>query len=302
MGRRTNPHIQRIKGQSLRAVLRVLSLLPFAANRVLASALGWLAATLPNDAKRISAINLELCYPQLSPTARKQLIRRSLIESTKNTLEVALFWHKPNEGLRRIAHVDGEALLRKAIDAGQPVMILAPHLGNWEVLNFWLARQFDFHAMFAPSGLPQLDQLMLKGREHFGSTLHPATARGVVGLVRAMKKGAVTAILPDQVPDRRSGQHAPFYGRMAYTGTLACKLIQQTQAKTFMAYAMRLPGQEGFEIRFREAPAELHHADLQASLSALNRATEALINECPEQYLWSYKRFRRPPQGEAAPY
>lgn len=56
-------------------------------------------------------------------------------------------------------------------------MILAPHLGCWEVLNFWLATEFGLHAMFAPSGLPEVDDLIRSGREHFGSTMYPTTAR-----------------------------------------------------------------------------------------------------------------------------
>src|SRR5690606_8134852 len=124
--------------------------------------------------------------------------------------------------------------LREAVDAGQPVLILAPHIGCWEVLNFWLARDFPLHVMFAPSGMAEVDDLIKRGREHFGSTMYPASARGVAGLVRAMRKGAMTAILPDQVADRRSGRFAPFFGQPAYTGTLSCKLVQQTGARVFM--------------------------------------------------------------------
>ncbi len=148
--------------------------------------------------------------------------------------------------------------------------------------------------MFAPSGLPEVDDLVRSGREHFGSTMYPTTARGVAGLVRAMKKGALTAILPDQVPDRRSGRHVPFYGQSAYTGTLACKLIRQTQAVTFMAWARRLPGTQGYEIRVRPAD--------DSVAAAMNHSIENLIDESPSQYLWSYKRFRRPPPGVGAPY
>lgn len=283
-------------------MLRLIGCLPFVVNRWLATFIGHLVAAFPSEARRVSEINLALCYPELSPAERRRLARQSLVESIKNTFEIALFWSRPNSGMQRIQSVDGGEALQAAVDAGQPVMILAPHLGCWEVLNFWLADHYDLHVMFAPSGLPEVDNLVREGREHFGSTMYPTTARGVAGLVRAMRKGAMTAILPDQVPDRRSGRHADFYGHSAYTGTLACKLIQQTGARPFMAWAHRLPGTQGFELRFRPAEESIADADLDTSLSALNRSIEALINEGPEQYLWSYKRFRRPPEGKRAPY
>ena len=300
MGRRTNPYIQTLKGRAAVGALRLLGLLPFRLNRALATALGGLLARLSTEAREVTRINLSLCLPDHPD--REALVRESLVESVKNTFEIARFWSKPEDGLRRVVSEQGDGPLREAVANKEPILILAPHLGCWEVLNFWLAREFGLHAMFAPSGLPELDALVKQGREHFGTTMYPATARGVAGLVRAMRKGALTAILPDQVADRRSGRFAPFFGQPAYTGTLSCKLVKQTNARVFMAWARRLPGDEGFEIRVRPADPDIHDEDLDHALRAMNRSIEALILEQPGQYLWSYKRFRRQPPGGTLPY
>ena len=300
MGRRTNPYIQTLKGRAAVGALRLLGLLPFRLNRALATALGGLLARLSTEAREVTRINLSLCLPDHPD--REALVRESLVESVKNTFEIARFWSKPEDGLQRVVSEQGDGPLREAVANKEPILILAPHLGCWEVLNFWLAREFGLHAMFAPSGLPELDALVKRGRGHFGTTMYPATARGVAGLVRAMRKGALTAILPDQVADRRSGRFAPFFGQPAYTGTLSCKLVKQTNARVFMAWARRLPGDEGFEIRVRPADPDIHDEDLDHALKAMNRSIEALILEDPSQYLWSYKRFRRQPPGGTLPY
>ena len=300
MGRRTNPYIQTLKGRAAVGALRLLGLLPFRLNRALATALGGLLARLSTEAREVTRINLSLCLPDHPD--REALVRESLVESVKNTFEIARFWSKPEDGLQRVVSEQGDGPLREAVANKEPILILAPHLGCWEVLNFWLAREFGLHAMFAPSGLPELDALVKQGREHFGTTMYPATARGVAGLVRAMRKGALTAILPDQVADRRSGRFAPFFGQPAYTGTLSCKLVKQTNARVFMAWARRLPGDEGFEIRVRPTDPDIHDEDLDHALRAMNRSIEALILEDPSQYLWSYKRFRRQPPGGTLPY
>ncbi|MED5602547.1 MAG: lysophospholipid acyltransferase family protein [Pseudomonadota bacterium] len=300
MGRRTNPYIQTLKGRAAVGALRLLGLLPFRLNRALATALGGLLARLSTEAREVTRINLSLCLPDHPD--REALVRESLVESVKNTFEIARFWSKPEDGLQRVVSEQGDGPLREAVANKEPILILAPHLGCWEVLNFWLAREFGLHAMFAPSGLPELDALVKQGREHFGTTMYPATARGVAGLVRAMRKGALTAILPDQVADRRSGRFAPFFGQPAYTGTLSCKLVKQTNARVFMAWARRLPGDQGFEIRVRPADPDIHDEDLDHALRAMNRSIEALILEDPSQYLWSYKRFRRQPPGGTLPY
>ncbi len=301
MGRKRSPTYQRIQGRVLVGLLRLLGRLPHALNRGLGTAAGWLLARVPNPARRVTRVNLELCLPELDADERRGLTRRSLVETGRNLAELPWLWRHPAEGLARVRAVHGDSPLRAALDLGEPVIVLVPHLGCWEVLNFWLSRHFDFHALFNPSGQPEADALIQSGREHFGSTMYPATARGVAGLVRALRRGALTAILPDQVPARRGGRFAPFFGRPAFTGTLAPRLIQQSGARVFMARARRLPDR-GFELSFSEPDASVYSDDLDTALAGLNRSVESLIRELPEQYLWSYKRFRRVAEGETKPY
>jgi KDO2-lipid IV(A) lauroyltransferase len=69
-----------------------------------------------------------------------------------------------------------------------------------------------------------------------------------------------------------------------------------------MAWARRLPEGQGFEIRVRQADPQIADDDLDTALQAMNRSIAGRIDEEPAQYLWSYKRFRRPPAGHKAPY
>ncbi|MGB2337896.1 MAG: lipid A biosynthesis acyltransferase, partial [Alcanivorax sp.] len=105
--------------------MRLLGALPFAINRALATAVGTLLAWLPIQALKVSKTNLALCYPTLTEKERNRLARQSLIESIKNTFEIALFWRHPDQGLKRVVAVDGDAPLRQAVVDGKPIMILA---------------------------------------------------------------------------------------------------------------------------------------------------------------------------------
>lgn len=303
MGRKSTPRSQAIKGHIATLILRAMSCLPLPLNRALGSVIGALLWWLPSQARAISRANIAYCFPELPAADQQQLVRRSLRETGKGSTELGLIWHRPALALELIQGVEGEAALRQTLADGRPVLLLAPHLGCWEALNFWLSANYPLHAMYNPSGLPAVDQLVRASREHFGTVMYPATPRGVGSLVRALKKSAVlTAILPDQVPDRRSGRFVPFFDRPAYTATLSARLIQQTGARVFMAAARRLPGSHGYRIVLRDPEPALYDADLDNALPALNRSIEALIREMPEQYLWSYKRFRRRPEGAAKLY
>ena len=284
----------RLRGQLAVLLLRLLATLPFALNRRFGALLGWSAWRLGSESRRISDINIGICFPDMDDAQRGALVRRSMVETGKGASELAYLWLHPQQAIGMIRHIDGDQPLRDTLAGGQPVIVLAPHLGCWEMVNFWLSSEFNLHAMFKPSKFEAVNELVGKSRAHFRSTLHPATARGVAGVARALKSGpVVTGILPDQVPDRRSGVAAPFFGRPAWTGTLACKLLQQSGARAFMMFAKRLPGTDGYALIIREPDAAIYEAHLDSSLAAMNRSIEALIREAPEQYIWNYKRFRQ---------
>ncbi|MCC1497895.1 lysophospholipid acyltransferase family protein, partial [Alcanivorax sp. 1008] len=284
----------RLRGQMAVLALRLLALLPLALNRRLGALIGWFAWLRGGESRRVSQINVDICFADLQPAERATLVRQSMIETGKGAIELAYLWLHPQRALPLIRRIDGDQPLRDTLASGRPVIVLAPHLGCWEMVNFWLSSEFDLHAMFKPSKFEQVNALVGKSRSHFKSTLHPATARGVAGVARALKSGpVVTGILPDQVPDKRSGDIAPFFGRPTFTGTLTCKLLQQSGARAFMMFAKRLPGTEGYELIIREPDPAIYDAELDSSLAAMNRSIEALIREAPEQYIWNYKRFRR---------
>lgn len=301
MGSKTSQSTQQLRGRLATGVLRLMALLPLWLNRTVGYLVGTLLWHLRSGSRRITEINLALCFPNLDNRQRAELTKRSLLETGKGMAELGWIWHHPAQSLA-LTQTENP-VFNSALKEGKSIIVLAPHLGCWEALNFWLAEQVPMHAMFLPSGIERLDQLIRSSRGSFGSTMHPASARGVATLVRALKKGhSVTAILPDQVADRRSGRFADFYQYPAWTGTLSSKLIQQTGAIVFMGFAKRLPGSTGYEVILQPAPNDIYSEDIDTSLKALNRAIEKLINTAPEQYLWSYKRFRRTTEGQPKPY
>ncbi|MCB1838371.1 MAG: lysophospholipid acyltransferase family protein [Alcanivoracaceae bacterium] len=281
--------------------IRLLGALPLRWIQTIGAAIGALLWHLRSRDQHVTLVNLEKCFPEMEHQERELFGHRALVENAQGMAELAWVWRHPAKALA-ITHGHHTAF-DEALSSQQPVIILAPHLGCWEVLNYWLASKANMHAMFMPSGVEQLDQLVRHSRESLGSTMHPATARGVASLVRAMRKEhAITAILPDQVAEPNAGMFADFFQVPAWTATLSSKLIQQTGARVFMAFAKRLPKGQGYQVIMHDPDPDIYSSDLQVSLNALNRSIESLIDEAPEQYLWSYKRFRVRPTGVPDPY
>ena len=102
------------------------------------------------------------------------------------------------------------------------------------------------------------------------------------------------------VPEAEGGEFAPFYNVPALTMTLVHGLVTRTKCNVIMGYGRRIPS--GFDVVFKEPDPEIYHDDVQVSLAALNRSVENCINDCPEQYQWEYKRFKRQPSRKNKPY
>lgn len=149
------------------------------------------------------------------------------------------------------------------------------------------------HFLYMPPDDPALDRLLLRSRARGGLRMAAGGQAGVGKLLRALRAGELVGILPDQVPADGSGVFAPFFAQPAYTMTLACKLAQRPGARVFCGYAKRLPAGAGFRAVIREL--DLRRENLDESITAMNQAIEEMVRECPEQYQWEYKRFRRQP-------
>lgn len=237
--------------------------------------------------------NLDVVYPRLSALKRKTLAQHSLRHSTATMLELGHAWMaEPHKVEASILAVHGRDKLDNARAEGRGVIVLAPHFGNWEVLNFWLSSHFPFTAMYEPPKMAPLDPVIRQGRERMGAQLVPTNPRGVAALLKALKRSEAIGILPDQEPDWGSGVFAPFFGRDAYTATLLPKLVARTQARVVTGVALRVPG-KGFEIHFLDADERVYDPDEVQSATGVNASVEAAIALAPAQYQWEYKRYRK---------
>ncbi|HSG88436.1 MAG TPA: lysophospholipid acyltransferase family protein [Pseudomonadales bacterium] len=284
-----------------RALLAGLDALPLVVARDLGRALGTLADLAQLRMAQTSRRNLELCFPDLPAVERRRLARRSLAETGALAAELGTVWRAhPRRALARIGGSDGMDRFRARQAQGRGVLVLVPHLGNWEMLNLWLADQGPFTALYEPMRDPALDAWIRERRQRSGARLVPASAGGIRVLLRALRAGETVGILPDQVPPRGGGVHAPFFGAEALTMTLVSRLLRATGAAPLMATALRSPA--GYGLHFLEPRAGLDAADPRAAASALNASVEDCVALSPAQYQWDYKRFKGPPEGVSNPY
>lgn len=273
-------------------LFRVCSHLPLIGLHALGALLGWLVFVLSPTYRRRLLANARRAGLGLADTLG------SVAEAGRMVAELPRLW------LGRPVRVgwQGAAEIDAALARGQGVLFLTPHLGCFEVTAQAYAERFGQHhpitVLFRPARQPWLRDLVAQARQRPGLHTAPTTLAGVKQLIKALKSGHTVGLLPDQVPPEGQGVWAPFYGHDAYTMTLSARLAHSAGVEVVLIWGERLSWGRGYVARVCTLASVLGGETLarepQAAAAQINRAMQALIAQCPRQYLWAYDRYKAP--------
>ena len=214
---------------------------------------------------------------QLNGRMRRVVARQSVQSTGELMSEMGRVWTQP-------------------LASGRGVIVLGPHLGNWELLGMHSATQGNLVALYETIPLKQLDHLAHRGRQWTGGRLVHTAPHGIAELVPSVRAGGITGILPDQVPnDENAGINAPFFGVECFTTAPASNLIKKSGAAPVMGTVLRTG--KGFRAVYRPAEPGVQSNDTLEALSAINLGVEKLIAGNERQHHRQYRRFRCRPKG-----
>ncbi len=270
-----------------KTVFKFFGILSLPSLHRLGAALGWLIyCCTPKSAITIKN-NIKISGLAKSTQHFKQILNENIAESGKAVLETIGIWQKKEvDILPFVKQVHGWQAVKDALQLGKGIIFLTPHLGCFEITSIYYGSKQPITVLYRPPKLQLLRQFILQGRTRKGVTLAEANAGGVRKLMQALKRNEAIGILPDQIPAAGEGEWADFFGKPAYTMTLASKLAEKTGATILMAFGERLKNGAGFDI---------HITKLQsiATATLLNTAIEQQIALKPTQYLWRYDRYKQ---------
>lgn len=245
-----------------------------------------------------------MCFADLDEQAQHDLAVKCTRQTLRTFVEMGAYWYWPGDKLMNefVEKMSGREHIEAALAKGKGIIFAAPHLGAWEMLTLWWAHEGnDIVALYRPPRMEALDASVRKSRQRTGARLAPATAKGIKALYSTLKNGGVTAILPDQEPSPKAGVFAPFFGIQTLTMTLMHRMIQKTGAPVLLVVAERLASGK-YHLQAIPVGEGIMSEDPVEHATALNAAIEKKAREIPDQYLWSYKRFHKRPEGGVSPY
>ncbi len=295
--------MDKFKGALMVGALRLFALLPWRAVQAVGAAIGWLTWKLPNRSREIVRINLAKCFPELDAQARERLVGQSMMDIGKSLTESACAWIWPAEkSLKLVREVHGLEVLEQALASGKGVVGITSHLGNWEVLNHFYCMQCKPIIFYRPPKLKAVDELLQKQRVQLGNRVAASTKEGILSVIKEVRKGGQVGIPADPEPAESAGVFVPFLATQALTSKFVPNMLAGGKAVGVFLHALRLPDGSGFRVILEAAPEAMYSTDTETSVAAMSEVIGRYVSAYPSQYMWSMKRFKKRPPGEARWY
>jgi KDO2-lipid IV(A) lauroyltransferase len=288
----------------VKLVFRLLARLPLAANHALGAFLGRVVYYLVPRYRWRLLDNLRASGIPRSAADAGRIARANAAEIGKGATEMAWALFRSSETVATVRERIGWDAVERLRESGRAILFVTPHLGAYDIAGRFLWAHLPILAMYRPHKIFWIDQLLREGRNRGaapdGTNVAPATMAGVRMLLKHLKRGGCSIVLPDQVPGHGDGEWADFFGRPAYTMTLVGRLQEATGAAVVFCYAERLASGAGYRLHLAPVPEPLP-TDRHLAARRVNEKIEALVRECPTQYLWGYNRYKRPAGAPPAP-
>jgi KDO2-lipid IV(A) lauroyltransferase len=279
------------------SLFRILSYWPLSWLHGLGALIGWLAWIFSPTYRRHMRENMRLA---LGSEGERRYRAAAIANAGRSALELPKIWLRPlEETAARVVKVSGWELVEAATREGKGIVYLTPHLGCFEVTAQYLSTHAPITVLYRPPKQAWLQKMIEAGRSRAQLSIAAADLSGVRTLLKALKRGEAVGMLPDQAPKVGEGRWIDFFGKPAYTMTLAARLTE-SGAAAIMVWAERLPGGAGYHFHL-QPPTQPIVGSTEERARQISLEIEHLIRQCPAQYLWGYNRYKRPRGVDAPP-
>ena len=276
------------------ALLRLAVFLPRPIIHSLGSTLGMLIYRVTPSRRRAARKNLVQAYPDYNKQEIDTLNKKAFKSLGISIFEMGIAWFEKSDALKQHCQIEGKEHLDKAMAKNKGVILLTGHFTTLEIGGRLMGLYCEkYNGVFKKAHDPLFNAIMIRYRNIFGNEL--INNKNVRGIIRGLKNGYATWFAPDQDFRHEDIVFTPFLGGIASTLTATAKLSKMTGATVVPFYPVRLDDGKGFKLIVRPPLENFPTDDIEADSARVNKAIEEMVYECPEQYLWSHRRFKTQP-------
>jgi KDO2-lipid IV(A) lauroyltransferase len=274
-------------------MIKFLSRLPLRALYVFSSFLYLLAFYVVRHRHQVIRGQLEKVFPDLSDGERELIHKRFLKNFCDVVIEVLKSISMTEADMRAHVQIVNLEVARRYLDAGQSVMLVTSHLGNWEWLLHGVTLQLGYpvDAAYKPLHDQWAERLMLEVRSRFGARLVPAKElladflrrRGIVRAV-AMNADQAPVSTDKRYWTRFLGQDTAFY--------IGAEQIARATRLPILYVRVRRIRRGYYEVELSQLWDGREVTEANTVTERYARACEIDVLKSPADWLWSYRRWR----------
>jgi KDO2-lipid IV(A) lauroyltransferase len=286
----------------LYGVMRLLSMVPLRALRMLGHGLGLLIWCFAVSRRHIAQTNLRLCFPQKSVSEIDHIVRNHFVNLGQSLMDRAWLWHAPLDTVKTRLHWLASPLSQAQLDADEPLIIFAPHFVGLDAGGLAFATRIERNAafIFVPQHNKLMDEWVNQGRQRTSNVKPYFRHEGVKHILAGLRRGELLHLSPDMDFGPAESIFVPFMGVTAATVPSLSRFARLGRAKVMTAVTRMTP--QGYEIELQAAWDNFPTDDVAADTLRMNDVLAKAIERSPAQYYWVHKRFKTRPEGEASVY
>lgn len=298
-----------VEGAGLRASAWLVAQLPRSMMLGLADVSASVVRLLMRENKRVAMANLDIVFGDTKTPEEKEQIFRASVRNLCRTL-VSLLWvpnlNEKNYDQYILVDPAEEQSVRAQIGEGRGLIFITPHYGNWEMMSMVIGfKGVGLTLVAEPTKNPALSQVINGLRAQSGHRIiEPKFA--VLKLMKALLRGGATAMAADvNGRRRRGGVWCDFFGLQVFNGSGLAELALRTKAAIIPGAGKPLPdGRVQVKLfpPLHAEPTGDHTRDVQKLTETYTKLMEEIIRNDPENWLWTYKRWKRRPTPEQGQY
>ncbi|WP_432471634.1 lysophospholipid acyltransferase family protein [Amphritea sp. HPY] len=280
-------------------ILRVLALLPFKTGLWVGKQLGNLLYFAVPKRRRVTEVNIALCFPELSAEQQQTMVREVFHNNGIGLVETGWAYWGNKDFFRGITHFKGFGILDDALANNNGVILMGGHYSPLDLCGLL----FSFYdvpcsTLYRKHNNPLLEWFFCKGRSRFSKPLERSKTRQ---MLRDMRKNHCIWYAPDQDLGSKGSVFVPFFGQTAATITATTKMSALNNSPLVVLGCSRNLDNSGYTLEIRQVEG-FPSGDETTDAALINKAIEGCVRTAPSQYMWVHKRFKTQPDGNQKLY
>ena len=285
----------RVQYAALRAIIGGIGSLGFKRASALGGRLGLLGYAPLGIRKRVVERQIEAAFPEWDRARVQRTARAAYLSLGRTTIETAILPRYEKDTILELFNpCPTWNVVEDAMAERKGVILVAGHLGNWELSGAYLAaRGIDLEVVARQQENPLFDGYLTRTRHRIGmKVIYDGDA--VRRVPRALRNKAMVAFVTDQGAAGLASTWVPFFGRLAKTPRGAATFALRLGSPVIFLVALRQPD-GSFTASFERVPVHEtgdKNADVDKIVADYTAVLERWVRKAPEQYFWHHRRWK----------